>query len=164
MRLKRRGVLLILVLILVATLFVMAAGFLSTRTRERETVVAARDSFQAQQLAYSGLETVRVRMVNDFNFPPAAMGPLQEVFKFSEIVMDFDDVNEIGRYQIFCDRRWIDPPYYILRVTSVGQVGDADGNPVRHKIIAEFSTFVSGDPNTPGNKGDLVNIQDLGSF
>lgn len=157
MRQPRRGIILILVLILVATLFVMAAGFLGTRTRERETVVAARDSYQAQQLARSGLETVRVRLQNDFNFPPASMGPLQEVFKFSEIVMDYDDSLELGRYQIFCDRRWVQAPYYLLRVTAVGQVGDADGNPVRHKIIAEFNM-------APGFKGDMINFQDMGAF
>ena len=157
MRQPRRGVLLILVLILISTLFVLAAGFLTTKTRERQAVVLTKDAFQAQQLAYSGLESVRVRMLNDFNFPPATMTPLQEVFKFTEIVRDYDDTTDVGRYQIFCDRRWIDAPYWLLRVTAVGQVGDADGNPVRHKITAEYSML-------PGSKGDLINLLDLGSF
>ena len=60
MRSQRKGVVLVLVLMLVATLFIMAAGFLTTRTREREVVKASRDAFQAHQLAYSGLETVPV--------------------------------------------------------------------------------------------------------
>jgi hypothetical protein len=149
-------VILLLVLILVATLFIMAAGFLTTRTREREVVKASRDAFQAHQLAYSGLETVRVRMLNDFDFPPLREAS-QEVFKFSEVVMDYDGTNEVGRYQIFCDRRWSDTPYFLLRVTSVGQVGDADGNPVRHKMIGEFDM-------RPGFKGDMINLIDLGSF
>ena len=157
MRQPRRGVLLILVLILISTLFVLAAGFLTTKTRERQAVVLTKDAFQAQQLAYSGLESVRVRMLNDFIFPPATMTPLQEVFKFTEIVRDYDDTTDVGRYQIFCDRRWIDAPYWLLRVTAVGQVGDADGNPVRHKITAEYSML-------PGSKGDLINLLDLGSF
>lgn len=154
---RRRGVLLLLVMILVSTLFVMAAGFLSTKTREREAVMMSRASFQAQQLAYSGLETVRVRLQNDFNFPPATMGPLQEVFKFTEVVQDFDNNTELGRYQIFCDRRWVDSPYWVLRVTAIGQVGDEDGNPIRHKIVADFSMKV-------GSKGDLLNLLDMGSF
>ena len=70
---RKRGVLLVLVLILVATMFILAAGFLSIKTRERQTLMQSRDSFQAQQLAYAGLETVRVRLQNDFNFPPATM-------------------------------------------------------------------------------------------
>lgn len=152
-----KGVLLVLVLILVSTMFILAAGFLTMKTREREAVVQSRDSFQAQQLAFSGLETVRVRLQNDYNFPPSSMGPLQEVFKFTETVMNFDDTKELGRYQIFCDRRWIDVPYQILRVTSIGQVGDEDGNPVRHRIIAEFNMV-------EGKKGDLINLIDLGSF
>jgi hypothetical protein len=154
---RQRGVLLVLVLILITTLFVLAAGFLSKKTQERKAVNLTRDSFQAQQLAFAGLETVRVRLQNDFNFPPATMGPLQEVFKFTEVVRDYDDATDLGQYQIFCDRRWVDTPYWLLRVTSVGQVGDADGNPVRHKIIAEYSM-------APGNKGDLINLLDLGSF
>lgn len=154
---RPRGVLLVLVLLLVSTMFVLAAGFLSMKTREREAVVQSRDSFQAQQLAYSGLETVRVRMQNDYNFPPSSMGPKQEIFKFTETVRNFDDSLELGRYQIFCDRRWVDVPYQVLRVTSVGQVGDEDGNPVRHRIIAEYSM-------KEGQKGDLINLIDLGSF
>jgi hypothetical protein len=154
---RRRGVLLVLVLILIATMFVLAGGFLSMKTRERQAVMLSRDSFQAQQLAMSGLETVRVRLQNDYNFPPATMGPAQEVFKFSETVMSYDGSLVLGNYQIFCDRRWVDPPYEVLRVTSIGQVGDKDGNPVRHKIIGEFSLVT-------GQKGDLINLTDLGSF
>lgn len=154
---RKRGVLLVLVLILVATMFILAAGFLSIKTRERQTLMQSRDSFQAQQLAYAGLETVRVRLQNDFNFPPATMGPLQEVFKFTETVMNFDETEELGRYQIFCDRRWVDAPFEVLRVTAIGQVGDEDGNPVRHRIIAEFDMRV-------GQKGDMINLIDLGAF
>ncbi len=157
MKRERKGVILILVLILVATLFVMGAGFLTTRSREQVTVKQGRDSFQAQQLAYSGLETVRVRLRNDYNFPLGSMGPAQEVFKFTEVVQDFDNAIEIGQYQIFCDRRWIRPPYNLLRVTSVGQVGDTLGNPVRHKLIGEFDM-------RPGFKGDMINMTDFGSF
>ncbi len=153
----KRGVLLVLVLILVSTMFVLAAGFLSVKTREREALIQSRDSFQAQQLAYSGLETVRVRLLNDYNFPPATMGPLQEVFKFTETVKDFDGTADIGLYQIFCDRRWVDAPYEILRVTAIGQVGDHDGNPVRHRLIAEFDM-------REGQKGAMINLLDLGSY
>lgn len=154
---NKRGVLLILVLILVSTMFILAAGFLSVKTREREALMQSKDSFQAYQLAYSGLETVRVRLQNDYNFPPATMGPLQEVFKFTENVENYDGTEVLGQYQIFCDRRWVDAPYQVLRVTSVGQVGDRDGNPVRHRIIAEFDMRA-------GHKGDLINLIDLGSF
>jgi hypothetical protein len=142
---------------MIATLFVLAAGFLTTKTRERQAVNLTKDAFQAQQLAYAGLETVRVRLLNDFNFPPATMGPLQEVFKFTEVVRNYDDSDDIGRYQIFCDRRWVDSPYWTLRVTAVGQVGDQDGNPVRHKIVADYSMV-------PGSKGELLNLLDMGSF
>lgn len=156
MKSQRRGVILILVMILILTLFVMASAFLTTRTREREVVRSARDVFQAHQLAYSGLESVRVRLLNDYDFPPLREFT-QEVFKFSEEVMDYDNTGSIGRYQIYCDRRWAAPPYNLLRVTSVGQVGDADGNPVRHKMIGEFNML-------PGSKGVMINLIDLGSF
>lgn len=153
----KRGVLLVLVLILISTMFVLAAGFLSTKTRERQAVALARDTFQAQQLAFAGLESVRVRMLNDFNFPPTTMGPAQEVFKFTEEVQNYDGTDVLGKYQIFCDRRWIDPPFYLLQVTAVGQVGDEDGNPVRHKVMAEYSM-------EPGQKGTLLNLLDMGSL
>ena len=71
--------------------------------------------------------------------------------------MNFDETEELGRYQIFCDRRWVDAPFEVLRVTAIGQVGDEDGNPVRHRIIAEFDMRV-------GQKGDMINLIDLGAF
>ncbi len=154
---QRRGVLLILVLILSTTMFILASGFLGTKAKQRQTAVLARDAFQAQQLAYAGLETVRVRLQNDFNFPPSTMGPLQEVFKFSELVFDLDGRRVVGNYQIACDRRWSAAPYSVLRVSSIGQVGDLDGHPVRHKILAEFSL-------ADGTKGDLISLLDLGAY
>ena len=99
---------------------------------------------------------MRTRLQNDYDFPPLREAT-QEVFKFSEVVMDYDNVNEVGRYQIFCDRRWVGDPYFLLRVTAVGQVGDEDGNPVRHKMIGEFDMH-------PGSKGVMINLIDLGAF
>lgn len=157
MRLRRRGVLLVLVLMLTVILMILAGGFLSTKNQEAVAGKLSFQSFKAREIAYSGLETARVRLLNDANFPPTTLSPLSEVFEVAEVVRDINDTKDIGRYQLHCDRRWIHEPYRILRVTSIGQVGDDDGNPVRYTLIGEFSLL-------PGQKGELLYFQDLGSF
>lgn len=154
---SNKGALLILVLLIISVLFVMCVGFLSTKSQEAMVANQARDSFQAREIAFSGLETVRVKMLNDPDFPPAQLGPSQEIFEISEEVLNFDGSESLGRYQLHCDRRWMDEPYSRLRVTSIGQFKDQTGNPVRHKLVGEFST-------APGERGTMTNFTDLGAF
>ena len=73
-----------LVMLVISCLFALCIGFLSTKSQEAMVAHQARDSFQAREIAFSGLETVRVKMLNDPNFPPAQLGPTQEVFGISE--------------------------------------------------------------------------------
>lgn len=157
MRRRARGALLVLVLLLIGVLFVMCVGFLSTKSQEAMVANQARDSFQAREIAFSGLETVRVKMLNDPDFPPARLSPTQEVFEISEELRNYDDTEVLGRYQLHCDRRWMDAPYNRLRVTAIGQFQDQSGNPVRHRLIGEFST-------APGERGRMTNFIDLGAF
>ncbi len=145
------------VLFLSILLFIMCAGFLSTKSHEAKVGYLAGESFQARELAYSGLETARVKLLNDANFPPASMSVSHEVFSYTEVLEGLDPDDEIGRYHLHCDRRWVDPPYFVLRVTSIGQVGDDDGNPIRHKLVGEFDM-------TPGQRGTLLNFVDQGAY
>jgi len=156
-RVETRGVLLVLVLLLTAVLLVLGGGFLSTKSQEANSARLSFDSVKARNMAYSGLETARVRLLNDASFPPSTLSPLSEVFEVAEVVRNIDDTEEVGRYQLHCDRRWEPEPYQILRVRSIGQVGDENGNPVRYTLIGEFSL-------KDGERGRLLYLQDLGSF
>ena len=153
----KRGVLLVLVLLLTTVLLVLGGGFLSTKNQEATSAKLSFESVKAREIAYSGLETARVRLLNDANFPPTTLSPLSEVFEIAEVVRNIDDTEDLGRYQLHCDRRWEIEPYQVLRVRSVGQVGDDNGNPVRYTLIGEFSMV-------DGERGKLLYLQDLGSF
>lgn len=146
-----------MVLLLVACLFILSAGFLNKSSAEQKLAQVAKQGLQSKELAYSAVETVRVRLLNDSNFPPAALEPSQEVFAFQETVLNYDETAEVGRYQIHCDRRWVAPPYCILRVTVVGQAASDASNPVRYKLTAEFLM-------NEGQRGTLVNLVDQGTF
>ncbi len=147
---------LVLVLLLIACLFVVSAGFLARKNSEGKVAQLVRLGAQAREMSWAGLESVRVRLVNDANFPPSVLNNNQDYFSFTESVYSLDGLSEMGRYQIHCDRRWVQAPYAVVRVISVGEVGAAN-NPVRHKMTCEFRM-------NPGARGDLVNLLDEGAF
>lgn len=152
----RRGAVLVLVLLLISCLFILSAGFLGRKNSEGKVAQLVRLGAQCREVAFAGVESVRVRLLNDANFPPSVLNNNQDYFSFTESVLDLDGVVELGRYQVHCDRRWVQPPYCVLRVISVGEVGGAN-NPVRHKMTCEFKM-------APGSRGDLVNLLDEGEF
>lgn len=156
LKIRRRGIVIVLVLMVISTLFILSAGFLSKKNSEQKAVQLARQKIQAREVALSGVETVRVKLLNDSNFPPANLNSNLDFFSYSEEILDLNGADEVGRYQVDCDRRWMSSPYSILRVTVTGQVGN-DTNPVKHKLVAEFLL-------SPGLRGDLVNLVDEGDL
>lgn len=153
---QRRGAVLVLVLLLIACLFILSVGFLNLKRSEGEVSKLVRQSAQARELAYAGLESVRVRLLNDANFPPSVLNNNQDYFSFTETVPNLDGNDEVGRYQVHLDRRWVQAPYCVLRVISIGEVG-TDVNPTRHKFTCEFKM-------APDFRGDLVNLLDEGAL
>jgi hypothetical protein len=151
----KRGSALIMVLLLSSCLFILSASFLAKKTAEAKVAQMTRQKLQAREIAMGALETVRVKLLNDSRFPPN-LGVNQEVFAYTETMQNFAGTEELGRYQVHCDRRWSQSPYHLLRVTLVSQVGDAS-NPVRHKMVADFSLL-------PGHRGELLNLMDQGTF
>ena len=145
-----------LVLLLITCLFIASAGFLGRKSSEGKVAQMVRMGAQAREMSYAGLESVRVRLLNDTNFPPSVLNNNQDYFSFTESAMDLAGSTEIGRYQVHCARRWVQGPYCVLRVISVGEVGIAS-NPVRHKLTCEFKM-------NPGARGDLINLLDEGTF
>jgi hypothetical protein len=155
---RRRGMMLILVLLLAAILFVLCSAYLTKQTSDQKVAQYAMQNMQAREIAYSALETVRVRLLNDGNFPPSNLDPAtQNIYTFTEPVMNFAGTSEIGRYQVYCDLRWAQSPWVELRVVVVAQVDTTQSNPVRYKMTGEF--YLS-----PGQRGQLANLIDDGTF
>ena len=154
----RRGIMLILVLLLSAILFVLCSAYLTKQTSGHKVAQLALQSMQAREIAYSALETIRVRLLNDASFPPSNLDPVaQNIYSFTEPLTDFAGTSQIGRYQAHCDLRWAQSPYLELRVTVVAQIDNPMSNPVRYKMTAEFNL-------NPGQRGQLANLIDDGAF
>ena len=145
-----------MVLLLIACLFVVSVGFLSRTRSEASTAQLVTLSAQARELALAGLEGVRVRLLNDAKFPPKVLENNQDFFSFTEEAADFDGTATLGRYQVHLDRRWMAPPYQVLRVICIGEMG-SEANPVRHKLTCEFMM-------NAGRRGELINLVDEGEL
>jgi len=97
---SRRGAALVLVLLLITCLFIASAGFLGRKNSEGKVAQMVRMGAQAREMSYAGLESVRVRLLNDTNFPPSVLNNNQDYFSFTESVMDLAGTTEVGRYQV----------------------------------------------------------------
>ena len=161
----RRGVTLILVLLVSTLLLVWGMALLSRRGLEAEGVKAQIDSRQAYEIAYAGLESVRLRLDKDPEFPPAGRAE-QKVFSFVEELEDVDGA-PMGSYLVNVDSTWIDEPWYVLRVESIGtSIGGTSIGGTRRRLLAEFdmSEFIRGTTNPNPDYFERINFQDLGNL
>ncbi|MEW6278573.1 MAG: hypothetical protein AB1758_08135 [Candidatus Eremiobacterota bacterium] len=163
---RQRGVMLVVALLICTTLLVLGIGFMSQRVLQYRGAYRAGETSQALALARAGLEDARLKLERDFRFPPPA-GDDQNVFTYTERLLDMDDVTEVGRYTVTVDVTQKGAPYWILRITSVGSVGPPTDPVARHKLYAEIdvSSTVRGDPATPNPElFDFVQVLDLGGL
>lgn len=88
---------------------------------------------QAQQLALTGIEEMRVRLDRDYRWRD--LGDTQAV-SFLEQVLDPVDSSLVGHYRIQLNQKWQEEPYQLLRLESEGMVGSADRPTARYVIKA----------------------------
>ena len=157
---KRRGSLLIMVLLLLGILFALGLGYLSSRVARYRASASSRAAVQAEALAYAGLEDARVKLNRDHSFPPAGAEE-QPSFTYTEELTDFDG-QPAGYYLVSVDVLYGGSPYYLVRVTSTGAVGPRDRPLARRTFEAEWNrSDRSGPP--PVQAGQWMNFRDLGT-
>lgn len=172
---RRRGSILVTVLLLLSVLFVLGIGFMYKRLEQYRAAVRSAHAAQARALALAGLEQVRIRLDKDPLFPlPGASD--QNEFGFSEEVLDGDG-EPVGSFSVVVDSRYARQPYYLLVVTSTGQVISADPNGealARRSLRVELDLapdLVAGEraaaePVAYSNSRywEIVSVTDLGGF
>jgi len=138
MKKRRPGFLLVACLLLLSVMMVMGLGLMSSRASRYEAAVLTAQTARARALAWAGLEATRVKLCKDLDFPPP-QGEGSLPFQFTEQVLDLDGSTRLGSYTVTVDSSWKHIPYQVLQVTSLGNLGPADGlrNP-QVKIVAEL--------------------------
>ncbi len=135
---RRRGFLLVLSLMVTILIAVIALSLLGVRRGSYASSRAVAEAAQARALAVAGLEDLRVKLAKD-PFFPTGIGDEQVVFSYTETVSTLASPPvKVGSYQVTVNRAHRDAPQKVLRVESVGVVGDFHAEAPRFTIYAEL--------------------------
>jgi len=142
---RRKGSVLIIVLLLLSILFIMGMAMLGIKATQARSSVLMKNSLIARQLALSGMEDARVKLCKDMNFPPR--GSLRDfLFSYSEKLQYPGDSMPAGEYEVTIDTSWNEPANSAdydqkILVISVGIVRDTAGSiTARHRMSAFLDT------------------------
>ena len=139
MSVKRQGqtgFVLAMVLMLSVLFLVIGIGFISSKAALYKGVGQSDLEAQAQALAEAGMEDARVKLDKDPDFPPPG-GLDQFVFSYSENLLDTSG-NLIGFYEIQIDSTHRVYPYSVVKIRSIGRVGERGRPSAQHTIEAEL--------------------------
>jgi hypothetical protein len=152
---KKRGILLIAVLLMITVLLIAGLGFLGRRSSQHSSAELTRLSVQARALAWVGLEQTMAKLEKDYDFPPRRALDQQE-FAWTETVFDIDGTTVIGTYTARIDLRYVEPPYSILRIEATGLLGAADSPQALRTLVAEVD--LEGDRSTNPRYYKIINL------
>jgi hypothetical protein len=142
----------------------MGVSFLTIKEMQYKSAVFLERSVMAGLIAEAGMEDARIKLEKDFDFPPRGDED-QTLLAYSEPFYDMDGTTLIGHYAILIDISRKEPPYFIIRITSIGTVGDADAPLARRKIVAELDIpTIRGGSTTNPDFFRYINWQDSGSL
>ena len=146
---NRRGVLLVITLLLGVILFIVGLAFLGKRAPQYKAAEQASLSVLAHAMAEAGMEDARVKLEKDNRFPPPGVGG-QLLYTYSGNIYAADAVTVVGSYTVSIDSTYAKGPYSIRKVSSVGNSGPRSQIVARQRITAELDIAVQ-DRNTPAN-------------
>ena len=161
---RRRGFMLVAVLLFSLILFALGLGLLGGRVSQYRGSYFQQRAAGALALARSGLEDARLKLSKDLQFP-IGRNPEQTVFSYSEDVTNIAG-NFVGSYTVNIDRTWALPPYEVLVITSIGNVGPPGQEGSRRRLRAELdlAELVRGTTNPNPDYYRLIHLEDLGSL
>ena len=117
-------------------LLVLGLALLQRQANQYSSSQSLVESSMAYELALAGLETARLRLDKDPEFPPHGVDQVQ--FSLTEPVYDVDNQSLRGFYVLDLDNRWRQAPYYVVKITSVGCWPNADKPQSRRKISVKL--------------------------
>lgn len=161
---KARGSVLVAVLLVAAIFFLMGAAMLVGNSSSYRAAVLYAASTQARQLALSGLEDARIKLMKDQHFPPPGAVD-QTVFGYAENVVGAEG-EVVGRYEVQVDTSRAVTPYMVIVVQSVGSVVRDGEVLARRQMIAEIDVAVTERGGTDANPFlfEIVHFRDEGSL
>lgn len=132
---RERGFALILALLIATLLLVLGIGFMTKQSYRYRLARLSADAVAAKSLAMAGIENARVKMQHDLLYPPPD-NRYHDEYSYSEPVYDLNSTTrQVGVYEVTVDRRWMELPYEVIVVTSVGHPADSNA---RYSIRAEL--------------------------
>lgn len=159
---KKRGGVLIAVLLLLALLLIIGMALLGKESYHLQAAGQTAHSEAAYELAMAGLEEARVKLDKDIRFPPHRDSE-QPTFSYTEEVADVDGGPVVGRYEVTLDRRWEGPPYQVWRIRVVGTLGTLEDPLAQRTLTATLDVAPDrGGPNP--NFWNFIEVTDSGSL
>ncbi len=147
--LSHRGSALIGVLLVLSLLLVMGLGLLSQRSNLYEEMRRANDAARARSLAQAGMVDAYIKLVKDPSFPPSR--PSDDArFTYGETVVSTSG-ERVGNYTVVVDTSRKSEPFFVIRVTSTGVLGNSLDPSGRYTITGEIdlSKTIRGAPELP---------------
>ncbi|MHC9539749.1 MAG: hypothetical protein AB9903_09515 [Vulcanimicrobiota bacterium] len=132
-RKREKGSLLIMSLLLSLVLLILGMAFLTVKSMRYKGSAMAGAYAQVSAIAEAGIEDARIKIAKDPEFPPPGDKD-QNVFCYSESVLDIDGTTLIGTYTVTIDSSMNYPPYLVIRITSTGLAGPLE-EPYAKKTI-----------------------------
>lgn len=149
MRKQPRAFLIITVLLLLVILLVLCGAYLRSQVNYYRGARTTAWKAGARQLALSGLEDVRLKLLKDSAFPPTNLSTT----RFTYVEKVFDDTGAIvGTYRVTLRSDKSQKPLYLLYVQCEGRLGPPEAPIASHTLTAlcdlsELARNASGLPN-----------------
>lgn len=134
---RRRGFLLISVLLLLAMLLVLCGAYLRSQQHYYRAARSLAWKAAARQLALPGLEDVRVKLLKDRSFPPVDLTANR--LTYTERVRD-ESGALLGTYRITLQSEHQEEPFQVLYVQSEGRLGPPEQPVSTHTVTALCDT------------------------
>lgn len=144
-RIEAQGSVIILVLLLLVLMFTMGMTILGMKVTQAKSSVMMKQALVARQVALSGIEDARLKLLKDIDFPPRG-GYDDTIYSYSECLQFPGDSEPVGEYTVTVDSSCNEPENSTrydrkVIVTSFGVIRDRNGNvTARHKITAIVDT------------------------
>lgn len=133
MRKPRQAFLIITVLLLLVILLVLCGAYLRSQVNYYKGARTSAWKAGARQLALSGLEDVRLKMLKDSTFPPTNLSTT----RFTYVEKVFDESGQIvGSYRVTLRSDKSDKPFYVLFVQCEGRLGPTEAPIATHTLTA----------------------------
>lgn len=133
MRRQRRAFLIITVLLLLVILLVLCGAYLRSQVNYYRGARTNAWKAGARQLALSGLEDVRLKLLKDRAFPPTNLSTT----RFTYVEKVFDDTGAIvGSYRVTLRSDKSQKPLYLLFVQCEGRLGPPEAPIASHTLTA----------------------------